>query len=119
MKRLIFILLLVAIVAAAGCGTENSENPQSGVEENSQHEKQQEQTKTDSGRFTGRIDNNSIEIKISGVPEEKAARAFQLSEDLKANFENLELKSGDEIKFNYIPKEDSNDLITKIEKINN
>ncbi|MDD4048940.1 MAG: protease complex subunit PrcB family protein [Clostridia bacterium] len=52
---------------------------------------------TDSGEFLGQIDNNSIEIKISGGSEEIPPKAFQLSEELKENIMEYDLDIGDEI----------------------
>lgn len=55
--------------------------------------------KTDSGRYAGQADSNFIEIKISGVPDENAAKVFMLSE--KNEFNDLGLETGDDIKFDY------------------
>lgn len=73
--------------------------------------------KTDSGRYVGQIDSSSIEIKISGVPDEKAARAFRLSDDVKESFSDYKLESGDVIRFNYFVNEHNQNVIVKIEKM--
>ncbi|MGI5838668.1 MAG: protease complex subunit PrcB family protein [bacterium] len=73
--------------------------------------------RTDTGRYAGQIDSNSIEIMISGVPAENAARAFRLSEALKAGFAGLNLAEGDEIRFTYQDRNIGQPVITQIEKI--
>lgn len=77
-----------------------------------------EAEKNDSGIYQGRIDSNSVEIKISGVPNELSIRAFQLSDELKDTLENKGLQAGDTVIFTYL--ESSNrPTITKIELLKN
>lgn len=76
-----------------------------------------EDIRTDSGRYVGQIDNNSIEIKISGVPDAIAARAFRLSAELRADFDALKLKTNDEVLFRYIPKEGEQPIIIEMVKM--
>lgn len=73
--------------------------------------------KTDSGRYTGQADSNFIEIKISGVPDEKAAKVFMLSENLKKSFSDLGLETGDAVRFDYYVNEHQQNVLVKIEKI--
>jgi hypothetical protein len=73
---------------------------------------------TDSGSYVGQIDANSIEIKISGVPEDLASKAFQLDESLKDNFEEKQgLQSGDQVKFTYFVDEYERNILMTIEKL--
>lgn len=73
---------------------------------------------TGTGIYTGQIDPQSIEIKISGAPEETAAKAFQLDESLMDNFEEKQgLQSGDKVKFSYFVDEHQRSIITQIEKL--
>lgn len=74
-------------------------------------------TQTDTGRYIGQIDNNSIEIRISGVPNAISARAFKLSDSIKAQFETYELKMDDPIKFIYVPQDEGQPIIVHLEKI--
>ncbi|MGI6119894.1 MAG: hypothetical protein ACOYIB_04865 [Desulfosporosinus sp.] len=74
--------------------------------------------KTDSGRYNGQIDSNSIEIKISGVPDKMEPRVFRLSEPLKEKFNEYKLNSGDTIKFNYIVNEYGQTIITDLTILN-
>lgn len=69
---------------------------------------------TDSGTYVGQADSNFIEIKISGVPEEKASRVFMLSPELKEGFEDLGLDTGDQIKFDYYVNENKVNVILSI-----
>ena len=75
------------------------------------------QAKIDSGRYVGQLDINSIEIRISGVPEEVSPRVFRLSEVIKNNLEAYDLHKDDVVKFTYIPSEEGLPLIIAIEKI--
>jgi hypothetical protein len=77
---------------------------------------------TDSGNFTGRIDSLSIEIHISGVPEdnENAYRAFELSEQLREDFDALGIETGDQVIFKYKPgSEGRRGVIMEINKHEN
>ncbi|MCX8128784.1 MAG: hypothetical protein N3I35_01635 [Clostridia bacterium] len=74
--------------------------------------------KTDTGTFSGAIDSNFIEIKISGVPDEKAAKAFMLSENIKEDFKTDGFEPGNTVKFIYILNQHNQPVILKIEKLN-
>ena len=71
--------------------------------------------KVDTGDYQGQIDSNIIEITISGVSEEKATRAFMLSDELKDEFENIQLSIGETIKFRYYIDEYERNVIVEIE----
>lgn len=73
--------------------------------------------KTGTGTFQGQIDSSFIEIKISGVPDDKALRVFMLSEEIKASLEQLKLEKGVNIKIQYHKNENGQDVITLIEKL--
>jgi len=73
--------------------------------------------KNDTGRYTGQIDNNFIEIRISGVPEEVSARSFMLSEDIKAEFDKYGLKKDDEVSFAYKTNDNNQNIIIEIKKL--
>lgn len=73
---------------------------------------------TGNGTYVGQIDANSIEIIISGVPEDEATKAFRLEEELKDDFEGKHgLQSGDEVKFTYFVDEYQRPILMTIEKI--
>lgn len=77
------------------------------------------EVKKDTGTYVGQIDNNSIEIKISGVPEEKAAKVFRLEDKVKDNFQHFELETDDQVLFSYFENNDGQLVLTSIEKIHN
>lgn len=72
--------------------------------------------KTDTGTFQGQIDNNFIVIAVSGIPEEEAIKVFMLSDDIKKEFDGMELGIGEVIKFQYYSNENGQNVIVKIEK---
>lgn len=73
--------------------------------------------KTDSGRYVGQIDNNSIEVKISGVPDSQPPRVFRLDEAAKAQLASLNLKTNDDVKFDYYLNAYGQSIITQISKM--
>lgn len=133
-NRIMIIFLMLALFTLfVGCSSPNNSTPDIGAETGEQGQNDNddsqiigseddpdgEETKTDSGTYVGLIDNNSIEIKISGAPEESSARAFRLGEEIREGFEErFGLTTGDEVRFNYIPKENEQPVLIEIEKIN-
>lgn len=76
-----------------------------------------QETPTATGTFVGQIDSNSIEIKVSGVSEDVASKAFQLEESTY-DFENdFGVKSGDQVEFTYFEDENGRLILKTIEKI--
>ena len=76
--------------------------------------------KTDSGAYMGQADNNSIEIRISGVQDENLAfRVFKISDEVRPAFESLLLQKDDEVKFDYYEQEVGQPVLMKIERISN
>lgn len=68
------------------------------------------------GIYTGQIDSNSIEIKISGSLKETSYRAFALSEELKDTFGKMELNPNEIVKIKFVEREEQQPLILKIER---
>lgn len=138
-KRLIGVLLAVLLIMSfSGCsqyaadkragtdealtsdktpGNPDLQTPGTAVELPTAKPRGTAELKTDSGRYSGQADSNFIEIKISGVPDEKSAKVFMLSDELKESFNGLKLKSGDNIRFDYYVNENGQNVITLIEKI--
>lgn len=73
--------------------------------------------KTDSGRYVGLADNNFFEVKISGVPDEKAAKVFMISDKIRTRFNMLNLQAEEEIKIKYIQNEHGQNVVQEIEKL--
>ncbi len=79
----------------------------------------EEVTRTDSGNFAGQIDEDTIQIRISGVPDGYPPRLFQLSENLLKNFNEFNLEQEDEILFQYRDNPGEKPVIIHIEKLIN
>jgi hypothetical protein len=74
---------------------------------------------TDSGRFAGRIDMMSIEVRVSGVPEEIDPHCFRLSDTMSARFDSFGLEEGDTFLFRYEVNEWGQKVIVEIvDKLN-
>lgn len=75
------------------------------------------EVKTDTGRYVGLADNNFFEVKISGVPDEKAFKVFMISAQIRSKFESLNLQEDEEIKLKYIENEYGQNVVEDIERI--
>ncbi len=118
--KFITFLPILLIVLATGCKSEVKTNveplptPQStstSVEEAENNEK------TATGIYTGQIDNNSIEIKLDGLPEDKAFMAFAFSEKARSEFEKAQLQSNTRVKIKYVEREGRQALLLEIAKV--
>ncbi|HHX86940.1 MAG TPA: hypothetical protein GX693_02035 [Firmicutes bacterium] len=144
--KVLVLLLALALILAAGCAQseDDTETPEPGGENgnevigddnedngnevvgdgngNGENEAPSDEVKQDSGTYLGQIDGHTIEIRISGVPEEKDPRAFQLSGKVQEEFESYGFETGDQVKFKYTVQEHgqvSTMTIIEIEKIQN
>jgi len=121
----ICLLFILVLVMFTGCGS-SSEAPtpvepqQNDTSKVIEDEGEESSLQTDSGTFSGRIDDLSIEIKISGISEEKEFRAFELSDELREKFDSYGFELGEQVLFQYEPAADGRrPIIVKIEKIEN
>lgn len=73
--------------------------------------------KTNTGTYVGLADNNFFEVKISGVPDDKASRVFMISDEVRSKFESLNLQGDEEIKLQYIENEHGQNVVKDINKI--
>lgn len=81
---------------------------------------QNNEKKTDSGSYVGFADSNSIEIRISGIQDEKLAfRVFKVTEDIKQQINKLGLKKDDQVKITYYEQQAGQPVISSIEKLSN
>lgn len=147
MKRMSLILVLISIIViSSGCNpfsqsndtnnpgmptkqqtevlpsqeaVENtySDNVQLPSEDTQSDDKSQPEIKIDTGTYQGQIDSNFIEIAISGVPEENATRVFMLFNELKEKFDEMQLSTGECIKFQYFINEAEQNVIRKIQRL--
>lgn len=108
LKPVILFLVLVSIVAVSYVyAQQETEKPAASIRQ-------------DSGTYLSQIDPHTIEIGISGVPEELASRAFQLSSRVQEEIAGYGLQEGDQVKFSYtVAKQGQVTImtITAIEKI--
>ncbi len=114
---LMFVSLLTALLIMTGCDT-SSKLPRS-IQTTEGTSVQQPvspkgEIKFDSGRYNGQIDSNSIEIKLSGVPEGIEPQAFRLSESIKETFDTYQFKTGDTLKFSYSVNEHGQNIISEL-----
>ena len=93
------VLVISLVFALTACETkdpveENGDIPVNGTSE---------EIKEDSATFLGLIDQNSIEVHITGTPIDVGTRAFRINENVKQQLEELEIEEGDEFYFRYEP----------------
>jgi len=110
-KILLLIVLTLSMSLFAACVIKS--NPVE--EEIPEGDELQSEMLTDSGAYQGRADNNFIEISISGVPEEHETKMFMLSDELKDEFEDLNLEVGAIVRFQYYVGDSGQDVIEEIE----
>lgn len=110
MKRFGIVTLVLVIAVSmfglTGCFNSGADgnvpeiiDPNIGIDDPAQEE--QQDIKVGSGTYVGQIDNNSVEIIISGAPEEMASRAFRLSPEVRERFDQLGLQDNSPVKFEY------------------
>ena len=73
--------------------------------------------KKDSGRFDEITKDGIMRVKISGVPDDKAAKEYKLDDKIKENIENMNLEKGTEIIFTYYLDEEENPIVLEVGKI--
>lgn len=124
MLKLAAILIagVMSITFLTGCADteqtiiESDNNPQSTSVSVEEDIDEAEENNTVVGAYTGQIDNNSIEINISGLADEDAYRAFALSEEVKVTFRKMEINPNEIVKISYEEREGQQPLILKIER---
>ncbi|KUG03510.1 hypothetical protein ASZ90_019072 [hydrocarbon metagenome] len=100
-------VLLIILLCTLFAGCSSNEKPADNNQPPEQNEpapidnNDSDELITDTGTFTGRIDDQSIEIHISGVPEDIGYRAFELSEELRQDFDSFGFETGEQVIFKY------------------
>jgi Na+-transporting methylmalonyl-CoA/oxaloacetate decarboxylase gamma subunit len=69
------------------------------------------------GLYVGQIDNNSIEVELNTNSGEKSFEAFRFSDSSKAEFEKLNLETGDLIELTFIKNGYGQLVIMSIDKV--
>lgn len=108
----IFTVFILACGLLVGCGTSKEKKDQL-----KEPAAPPAEVQTDTGKFLGQIDSNSIEIEVSDEAEKAQIQAFQLSEEIKENFSDYKLNTGDQISFSYKTPAEGRPIITEIKKI--
>lgn len=118
-KRILGLLLIMGLTAGLwGCSASKTKpQPNQPAAPPSSETPAEPDARTDSGTYVGRIDRNSIEIKISGLPDQEELRAFQLSKSLIEGWDDLGLKEGEQIQFQYVERQDDRPLIVGAKKL--
>ena len=109
-KRILTTLTALLLISALLVGCTFSKK-----EKNPSDEPATPVVHTEQGIFLGQIDSNSIEIEVNEGTE-KMPTAFQLSEEIKEEFAEYNLNSGDKISFSYTTPQEGQPLLTKITK---
>jgi len=117
-------MLTCSLLVACGSSDKNNEQNQQSEDINRQSEEISDEQNTPpvleenhSGKYLGKEDNNIIQIEVTNEAGESFPQAFQLSEEIKKNFDRYNLETNDKISFTYDTPEIGNPIITKIEKI--
>lgn len=87
-------------------------NEDTGNEPNTEDENK---VKRGIGIYQGQIDSNSIEIEVQEGTE-KIPTAFQLSGEIKENFAEYDLDTGDSVSFSYETPQAGQPILTEITK---
>lgn len=112
-----FLILFIFLLSAGflvGCSVNAKNSNKMGTNFENTIKPNTENQKTDSGRYVGLADNNFFEV--SGVPEEKAAKVFMLTDKVRDKFYSLELESGKVIKINYYTNEHGQNILLDIDR---
>lgn len=120
MKKILSLLLIMGLLLgmAVGCsGSKNEPEPVDPPQAEEPIKPDVPGAKTDTGTYLGRIDNNSVEILISGVPKETGTQAFQLSDELIEAWDKMGFTEGDQIKIQFEERTNDRPLLLDAEKI--
>ncbi|HQA08265.1 MAG TPA: hypothetical protein PLP71_09070 [Syntrophomonadaceae bacterium] len=115
LRKVIGLLLIAGLIAGIIVGCAGSESKE---QENQQTTPPQTQEKVrpdsieDTAIYTGRIDNNSVEMELNGSPQ-----AFQLTDELIESWDNLEFAEGDKLKIQYQERENNRPILLDAQKI--
>lgn len=72
---------------------------------------------TGTGRYVGRIDVNSVEIELPGLPKTNAFRAFRLNDRLREGLDSLGINTGDRVRFKYVYNQYGQPVLQDIERV--
>lgn len=115
LKKLLGLLLVIVLLAGmmmgcAGSKPEDQKNEQTAPPQS--EEAVRPDSIEDTAVYTGRIDNNSVEMELKGNPQ-----AFQLTEELMESWDSLGFAEGDELKIQYQERENDRPILLDAQKI--
>lgn len=113
-KKTLGMLLIMGLIIAlmTGCAGSNTNDQPEPNNPPKSEETVLPDAKTASAVYTGRIDNNSVELEMDGQPQ-----AFQLTEELIETWENLGFKEGDQLKIQYQDRENDRPKLLDAKKL--
>jgi hypothetical protein len=116
----LILIIVLSVFGLTGCFNGGVDEavpdiivPNNGADHSPQEEPKD--IKIDTGTYVGQIDSNSIEINISGVPEDMASRALRFSPELKDVFEQLGIQDNTPVKFEYYVNSQEQWVLVKID----
>ena len=115
--KLIIFALIIALSLGGCTAKKEPAAPPQGQQQNTQNneaQKNNEKAETRTGIYVGRIDSNSVEFELSGLPQSTNARVFQISDDLKDRWDSLTLNEGDNVNIVFIAREQQTPVLIDI-----
>jgi len=116
LRKIIGLLLIIGIMAGMiiGCAGSKPKEQQEDKQTTppQAEEKVQPGNLEDTATYTGRIDNNSVEMEIQGNPQ-----AFQLTDELMESWDNLGFAEGDQLKIKYQERENDRPILLDAQKL--
>lgn len=118
-KLIFFIIISAFLLLIGGCvNSEDNSGNNSQVQEVLNKETKDFEIKTDTGVYQGLADQNSLEIRITGIQDESLAyRVFQISDEVRPILEKLNLQKDDKVKIQYYERNVGQPVLVAIEKI--
>jgi len=115
-KKIVGLFLVLGLMAAMMMGCAGAE-PNEQQSEQTPPQQQADNTElpdtiTATATYTGRIDNNSVEMDVQGTPQ-----AFQLTEELMETWDSLGFVEGDQLELQYQERENDRPILLKAEKV--
>ncbi len=113
-KKTLGMLLMLALMTTLmiGCGgSESNQQPSEQTPSQQAGDTADPDATKATATYTGRIDNNSVEMDLQGNP-----LAFQLTEEMMETWDNLGFAEGDQLEIQYQEREDDRPLLLKADK---
>lgn len=115
LRKIIGLIMIIGLLAAMIIGCDGSEPKEQGKNQTTppqSEEKVNPDSIEDIVTYTGRIDNNSVEMELQGSPQ-----AFQLTEELMESWDSLGFTEGDQLKIQYQERENNRPVLLDAKKM--